>query len=73
MCNCNNNRANYSLQKGEDKRGMVKVKLTGNQTQVINGDITGRTYIFNKKNEVQWVDMRDVDSLKGVKSLKILG
>jgi hypothetical protein len=51
----------------------VKVKLTDSKTQVVNGDVTGRTYIFNQKDSIQWVDMRDAAGLKGIKNLKILG
>ncbi|HNO70685.1 MAG TPA: hypothetical protein PKO16_02815 [Bacteroidia bacterium] len=73
MCNCNNKRTDYSLRKEENGKGMVKVKLTDSKTQVVNGDVTGRTYIFNQKDSIQWVDMRDAAGLKGIKNLKILG
>ncbi|HET7818863.1 MAG TPA: hypothetical protein VFL70_06105 [Bacteroidia bacterium] len=63
----------YSLQMEETKKGMVKVKLTDSKTQVVSGDVTGRMYIFNQKNSIQWVDMRDAAGIKTIKNLKILG
>jgi len=73
MCNCNKKRMDYSLQMEETKKGMVKVKLTDSKTQVVSGDVTGRTYIFSQKNSIQWVDMRDAAGIKTIKNLKILG
>lgn len=45
-------------------QGMVKVKLIKDNPIVLNGDITGRTYIFRVINDINWVDKRDAMNLK---------
>jgi hypothetical protein len=45
--------------------------LIVNTPMVINGDITGRMYIFRKKDDINWVDKRDVISMKGIDVLQI--
>jgi hypothetical protein len=49
----------YSQENNSNKIGMVKVKRTDNSPLVINGDITGRAYVFRALNEINWVDKRD--------------
>jgi hypothetical protein len=39
---------------------------------VLNGDITGRMYIFRELNDVIWVDNRDAAGMKGIKELQII-
>jgi len=50
---------------------MVKVKLIENSALVLNGDVTGRMYIFRNINDINWVDKRDAISMKGTKGLQI--
>jgi hypothetical protein len=70
MCNCNQKRTAYSTQNDMSK-GLVKVMLIQNGSLVLNGDITGRTYVFRTTNDVNWVDSRDVISMKKQKGLQI--
>lgn len=71
MCNCNQKRAMYSQASNPNFKGLVKVKLTENNPLVLNGDVTGRTYIFRNLNDINWVDNRDVISMKGINGLQI--
>jgi hypothetical protein len=71
MCNCNQKRIAYSTQNDMSSKGLVKVMLTQNDSLVLNGDITGRTYVFKTTNDVNWVDSRDVISMKKQKGLQI--
>lgn len=72
MCNCNQKRAAYTAELSSSEKGMVKVKLIKNNPMVINGDVTGRTYIFNALNEVVTMDKRDVPSISGYAELQVL-
>ena len=72
MCNCNQQRAMYSQANNQTPKGMVKVKLTENKSLVLNGDITGRTYIFRNINDINWVDKRDAMSLTAINGLQII-
>lgn len=69
---CNQKRATYSSENSNSKKGMVKVVLKENKQMVINGNVTGRMYVFNKKNDVNWVDERDALNLNEVKELQVL-
>lgn len=71
MCNCNQKRAMYSSQNPQSQRGMVKVLLKENKPMVINGDITGRMYVFRKINDINWVDKRDIVGIRETTSLQI--
>lgn len=71
MCNCNQQRSMYSQVNNPTPKGMVKVKLTGNKPLVLNGDVTGRTYIFRNLNDINWVDNRDVMSMKDINGIQI--
>ncbi len=71
MCNCNQQRASYTSEQKSEQTGMIKVTLVGNKPIVIYGDITGRMYIFRKKNDSNWVDKRDAVSFSGVEGIKI--
>ncbi len=48
---------------------MLKVKLNSPEPVVINGSITGRTYIFRSKGDINWVDKRDIDDFGKYKDL----
>ncbi len=63
MCNCNQKRTLYSQEHNANNKGMVKVKRIENSPLVINGDITGRAYVFRGLNEINWVDKRDALSM----------
>jgi hypothetical protein len=71
MCNCNQQRANYSSANAQPQKGVVKVKLTENTPMVINGSVTGRTYEFRKINDLNLVDRRDVISMNVIPGLQI--
>ena len=72
MCNCNQKRAAYSAGRDPSQKGMVKVVLTDDKPQVLNGNITGRMYVFRNINDINWVDKRDVISMKGIKGMQIV-
>lgn len=73
MCNCcNQKRAAYSSENSNSKKGMVKVILKENSPLIVNGNVTGRMYIFNKINDVNWIDNRDILSLTENNKLHIV-
>lgn len=72
MCNCNSKRTSYLTHPAPNKRGMVKIILIENPPRVLNGEITGRTYIFSKLQEILWVDKRDSYQMQAVPGLQIL-
>ena len=71
MCNCNQKRAAFSSGNTQPQKGMVKVTLTDNTPMVLNGNITGRMYVFKKVNDLNWVDRRDVMNMHGISGLQI--
>ncbi len=71
MC-CNQNRVRYTNENKHAQKGMIKVILVGNTPIAIHGDISGRTYKFRKIKDSNWVDARDVVSMKEIKGLQIL-
>ena len=72
MCNCNQQRSMYSAANNQNPREVVKVKLIKNEPVVINGDFTGRTYIFREINDINWVDKRDAVSLTDMQNLRLI-
>ncbi|WP_264564755.1 hypothetical protein [Flavobacterium sp. N3904] len=72
MCNCNQQRSTYSAANSQIPKGMVKVKLVKNKPIVLNGDFTGRTYIFREINDINWVDKRDAISLTNAQGLQLI-
>lgn len=72
MCNCNQKRVAYSSEKNQIQKNAVKVKLTTEKPMVLNGDITGRMYVFERKNDINWIDNRDVLGFKNIKQIQIL-
>jgi len=71
MCNCNQQRAIYSTDINRSQKELVKVKLIQNNPLVLNGNITGRNYVFSKINDINWVDRRDVISMKETTGLQV--
>ena len=61
----------YSSENHQSQKGVVKVKLTENNPMVLNGNITGRIYVFRNINDLNWVDKRDVMSMKEINGLQI--
>jgi hypothetical protein len=72
MCNCNQKRAAYLAATSPSYRGMVKVMLLSPEPMVLNGNITGRMYLFRKKNEMVWVDKRDAISMLELPGLQVV-
>jgi hypothetical protein len=72
MCNCNQQRSAYSAANDQNQKGMVRVKLVKNEAVVLNGDITGRTYIFRAINDINWVDKRDAMCLTESQGLQLI-
>jgi hypothetical protein len=71
MCNCNQKRAMYTSENNQLQKGKVKVMLINNTPMILNGNITGRMYVFRNLNDVNWVDKRDVISMKEINELQI--
>ena len=71
MCNCIQQRALYSTEINQSQKELVKVKLIQNNPLVLNGNITGRDYVFKKINDINWVDKRDVISMKETTGLQV--
>jgi len=71
MCNCNQQRTVYSSGNEPSQKGMVKIKLMINKPLVLNGDITGRMYVFRNIHDINWVDKRDAMSMKGIEGLQV--
>lgn len=72
MCNCNQKRAIYTHESRPLQRGNVKVQLIGETPMVVNGEITGRMYVFKSKNDINWVDKRDAISMDTMIELQVL-
>lgn len=75
MCDCEQNRTEYKTESGYageayQEPGIVKVRLVTDKTFTINGDITGRRYIFKKTGDINWIDKRDFEMMKEVKELQ---
>ena len=71
MCNCNRQRANYTANNIPSKKGMVKVMLIKNTPMTLNGNVTGRMYVFRNMNDIHWVDKRDAMSMQQVNELQV--
>jgi len=72
MCNCNKKRAAYVSGNDQSRKGMVKVVLIKNKPLVLNGNVTGRMYIFRNLNDINWVDKRDAMDMEVIKDLQIV-
>lgn len=78
MCNCNQKRTAFNaknLQGNANQdahQGMNQMKLVQQGPMEINGDITGRKYIFKKKDDINWVDKRDVINMREIKGLMMI-
>lgn len=72
MCNCNQKRVEYSSEKSPLQKGMVKVMLTENAPRVLNGDFTGRMYVFRNQNDFNWVDKRDAIGMKHMQGVQVM-
>jgi hypothetical protein len=75
MCNCNQKRTAYTSAKssaGDAVTGMIQVRLVQKKALVVTGDITGRVYEFNNKNDINWVDKRDLPNIAELKGLVVL-
>lgn len=78
MCNCNKKRMSLSVNEDpyyknyKNFKNLVKIKLKGKDPLIINGSITGRTYIFKSKGDINWVDKRDADDFEFNKDVIII-
>ena len=72
MCNCNQQRTIYMLENNQSQKGVVKVILTSDTYMELNGDITGRPYVFRNIDDFNWVDKRDIMSMTDIVGLQIL-
>lgn len=61
----------YSSANDPLQKGMVKVMLIKNEPTAVNGNITGRMYVFRNINDIHWVDRRDALSMKELNALQI--
>jgi len=72
MCNCNKKRATYARENDSSRKGMVKVVLVDNNPLVLNGNVTGRMYVFRKIHDLNWVDKRDAESMEEIKGVQVV-
>ena len=72
MCNCNKKRTAYNSGNKQSQNGAVKVVLVENNSKVLNGNVTGRMYVFNKIHDINWVDRRDAVGMEEVKGLQVV-
>ena len=72
MCNCNQQRAMLTSGNTQSRNGVVKVMLTENTPMIFNGNITGRMYVYRNRNDYNWVDKRDVMSMKEIPGLQVI-
>lgn len=71
MCNCNQKRASYS-QETTSQRGKTKVRLVGENPISLNGNSTGRLYVFSPENPLLWVDTRDAIGMGANEELQVI-
>jgi hypothetical protein len=71
MCNCNQQRTIYSAANNQSQKNSIKVVLIKNTPLTLNGNITGRMYIFRNLNDVVWVDKRDAIDMKNKEELQV--
>jgi len=69
MCNCGQKRMSLKTNENAAYINTVKIKLTANKPVVIHGDITGRTYIFKAKSDINFVDRKDLEGIGRYKYL----
>jgi hypothetical protein len=72
MCNCGQKRSSLKSNIDPAYRNTIKVRLIVNRPLVLNGNITGRTYIFKSKGDINWIDKKDFDVIKDYKSLVVV-
>ncbi len=51
---------------------MIKIRLLGANPVVLNGDVTGRMYVFRWKNDILMVDKRDAISILETPGLQVI-
>ena len=71
MCNCNQKRAMYTSTGNSSQRSMVRAVLIRKKPMVLNGDVTGRMYVFRNFNDTAWVDRRDAATMAELDGLRI--
>lgn len=72
MCNCGQKRMSLKNNPEAVYKNSVKVILTDSKSVVINGSITGRTYIFKDKGDINYIDKRDFIEIKNIKNLSMI-
>lgn len=76
MCNCNkrtvyiSDNSNHSFLRNRARQ--TKVKLIAEEPLVVNGDYTGRMYVFRWINDIILVDKRDAENMRQIKELQVL-
>lgn len=77
MCNCNQKRQQFSsgqkrVQPNTSSMGMGQVRLTQDEPLLLYGDVTGKEYAFQQKNQILWVDKSDINYLKHREGIEVL-
>jgi hypothetical protein len=74
MCNCNQKRAalHTSSVQRDAIHGMRQVRLVQQEPLTLTGDMTGRVYEFTEKNDINWVDKRDLIMMEKIKGVQVL-
>lgn len=74
MCNCNQKRAalrTTSIDR-DAVHGMRQVRLVQQEPLTLTGDMTGRVYEFREKNDINWVDKRDLLMMEQLQGLQVI-
>ncbi|MCX6316753.1 MAG: hypothetical protein NTW29_05655 [Bacteroidetes bacterium] len=61
----------YSSTATEQQKGMIPVRLLTETPLSLNGNITGRMYIFRNNGDTIWVDKRDAPYMKELPALEV--
>ena len=72
MCNCNQTQTAFRSADDPFRKGMVKVTLIEDKPMALNGNFTGRLYLFRNMHDFNWVDTRDASDMKGIEGLSVV-
>lgn len=73
MCNCNQKRETFKSTSDSrtGTRNLIKVKLISDTPMALNGQVTGRNYLFRNQYDEHWVDKRDAMYMKEISGLQL--
>jgi DNA/RNA endonuclease YhcR with UshA esterase domain len=74
MCNCNQKRAALHTTSVDRNavHGMRQVRLVQQEPLTLTGDVTGRVYEFREKNDINWVDKKDLVLMEKLQGVQVI-